>query len=118
VIGHTVPLHGRNDTRDATADGRYFWFTGLTANVWPEYELDDRWSLYGGGGLGPGVVTAFGSSSTTWMALGGGGVRYRLTDDLSADVGGRYYWTAPTRVNGAQSRYDSFGPSFRLTWDF
>ncbi|MCP5363689.1 MAG: outer membrane beta-barrel protein [Hyphomicrobiales bacterium] len=118
VIGHAVPLHGRNDKREATADGRYFWLTGVTVNVWPEYELDDRWSLYGGGGVGPAVITAFGSSATTWIAIGGAGIRIKATNALSFDLGGRYYWTAPARVNGAQSRYDSFGPSFTLTWYF
>ena len=118
VIGQSFPLHGRNDKREATADGRTFWLVGLSVNAWPEYALDDRWSLYGGGGIGPGVITAFGSSALTLLLIGGAGVRYQADDDITLDGGGRYYWTAPAEVNGAQSRYDSFGPSFRLIWHF
>lgn len=118
VIGQTVPLHGRNDRGEETADGKYFSLLGFTANVWPEYRLSDRWSIYAGGGTGPSVVWAFGSSAFTWMVIGGAGVRVKATDALSIDVSGRYYWTAPVDVNGAQSRYDSFGPVFRLLWAF
>lgn len=39
------------------------------------------------------------------------------SDDLALDFGGRYYWTAPANVDGAQAEYDSFGPSLRLMWD-
>lgn len=118
VIGQGIPLHGRNDKRHATADGRYFWLAGLTANAWPEYRLNDRWSLYGGGGAGPSVITAFGSSAPTVLVIGGAGARFEASDDLILDLGGRYYWTAPATVNGAKSTYDSFGPSFRLMWFF
>ena len=118
VIGQGIPLHGRNDKRHATADGRYFWLAGLTANAWPEYRLNDRWSLYGGGGAGPSVITAFGSSAPTVLVIGGAGARFEASDDLTLDLGARYYWTAPATVNGAKSTYDSFGPSFRLMWFF
>lgn len=118
IIGQVIPLHGRNDKREATADGRNFWLAGLTINAWPAYALDDQWSLYAGGGVGPAVITAFGSSSFTGLVIGGGGVRYAMTDALTLDVGGRYYWTVPVRVNGAKSEYDSFGPSFRAIWNF
>ncbi len=87
-------------------------------NLWPEYELSDQWSLYGGGGVGPGIITAFGASEPTFILIGGAGVRFKATTDLSLDVGGRYYWTAPARVDGAQSEYDSLGPSFALIWYF
>lgn len=118
VIGQMIPLHGRNDKREATADGRSFWLAGLTVNGWPEYKLDHQWSIYGGGGLGPSVITAFGSSALTLLVIGGAGVRFRANDNITLDGGGRYYWTAPAQVNGAQSRYDSFGPTFRLSWYF
>lgn len=116
VIGQVIPLHGRNDEREATADGRYFWLAGLTINGWVDYSLDDRWSLYGGGGAGPAVVTAFGSSGATALVIGGGGIRFAASGAVSLDLGGRYYWTAPVHLNGAESRYDSFGPSFRLIY--
>lgn len=118
LIGQGVPLHGRNDKREATADGRVFWLAGATVNLWPEYELNDQWSLYGGGGVGPGVITAFGASEPTLILIGGAGVRFKATTDLSLDLGGRYYWTAPARVDGAKSEYDSLGPSFALIWYF
>jgi len=118
IIGQIFPLHGRNDKREATADGRDFWLAGLTANVWPEYALSDRWSLYGGGGVGPAAITAFGSSSVTALLIGGGGIRFKADERFTLDAGGRYYWTAPVEVDGAESRYDSFGPSFRLLWSF
>lgn len=118
AIGQVIPLHGRNDKREATADGRNFWLAGLTINAWPAYALTGDWSLYAGGGAGPAVITAFGSSTATALLIGGGGARWTASDDLTLDVGGRYYWTAPARVNGARSEYDSFGPSFRATWFF
>jgi hypothetical protein len=118
IIGQVLPLHGRNDQREATADGREFWLAGLTLDGWAAYALDERWSLYAGGGAGPAVITAFGSSAATAVLIGGGGVRYDPGGAIGLDVGGRYYWTAPTRVNGAESRYDGFGPSFRLTYFF
>lgn len=118
LIGQVIPLHGRNDKREASADGRYLWLAGVTVNAWPEYALGERWSLYAGGGLGPGVIGAFGASAATLVAVGGLGVRYRATDALGVDLAGRYYWTLPVRLDGAQSRYDTLGPSFRLLWFF
>lgn len=116
LIGQVIPLHGRNDKREATADGREFWLAGVTVNGWPEYALSDRCSLYAGGGLGPAIIAAFGSSTTTLLAIAGVGVRLQANDELTLDLGGRYYWTAPADLEGARSEYDSFGPSFRLTW--
>ena len=118
VIGQGIPLHGRNRKRPENTEGRYFWLAGLTANAWPEYRLNDRWLLYGGGGGGPSVITALGSSALTVLVIGGVGVRFEASDDVTLDLGGRYYWTAPATVNGAESKYNSFGPSFRLMWFF
>lgn len=118
MIGQILPLHGRNDQREATADGRELWLAGLTVNGWAAYALDEQWSLYASGGAGPAVVGAFGSTAATALLIGGGGVRYDPGGAIGFDVGGRYYWTAPTSVNGAESRYDGFGPSFRLTYSF
>lgn len=114
LTGQIIPLHGRNDTGEETADGKYFGLIGMTANAWPEFAFDEHWSLYIGGGVGPAGIRAFGDWSATMLVIAGGGVRYAPNETISLDLGGRYWWTRPVDVDGARSTYDTAGPTFRL----
>jgi len=70
----------------------------VLANVWYDYVLNDRWSLYGGGGLGAAGynlsvndTVVEGRGATTDLAFQVGvGLSYRLREKLTIDFGYRY----------------------------
>lgn len=93
----------------AAADG---W--SLTANVWRDWWVGERWAVYAGGGLGgggyrysfAGDLEIFTSridiagndqvAELAWQA--GGGVVYEITERISFDVGYRFFSIGQSRV--------------------
>jgi opacity protein-like surface antigen len=88
--------------------------TGWSAmtNFWRDFDVNDRFSVYGGGGFGaggyeyqtnavviPGILTLDGQNSVTTFAwqVGVGGV-YRLNDRVEFDAGYRFFALADTDV--------------------
>ena len=93
-------------------------------NFWRDYFLNDRMGIYGGGGfgvggyqvsgttgdfpLGPGVVNYSGSQAVTTFAWQvGTGLTYRWSDQITLDVGYRFFEMAPGAIPG-QANY-TFG---------
>lgn len=94
-------LHGYNHGRhneSVTGDAHV---VALIGNVWLQPPVEERILPYAGGGLGPGLQIRDGRSSITrtnldqvsavlaWQA--GAGLRVRITERFSADLGVRYF---------------------------
>ncbi len=70
----------------------------LMGNAWYDYSLNNRWSVYGGGGLGMAgfnlsvndTVAEGRGASTNFAFQLGAGLSYRLREKLTVDFGYRY----------------------------
>lgn len=125
--GRSNLVSNRTSTFDtATVPQTYQFTTTATdgwstmANLWRDYELSDRWSVYVGGGIGAGgyrfsylklnpadnyqILTQHTVSDFAWQA--GGGTAYALTDRITLDVGYRFFQIA----NGASTATVSYAP--------
>ena len=101
-----------------TTTAKNGWSTMV--NLWRDYELSDRWSMYVGGGIGAGgyqfsyrkldpvgsyqVYTAHNVGAFAWQA--GGGTAYAITDRITLDIGYRFFQIA----NGTSTAVDSYVP--------
>jgi opacity protein-like surface antigen len=117
-------IHGRNgpgcnrsrcsadDLHDNVLQG-----TSVMANAWPELPVTEDLSAYAGGGVGGAYVTGLGDEVFTPVAQVGAGVTMRF-DAFEADVGYRYWSTAPLELDRQDGRYHTHGPVARLSWRF
>jgi opacity protein-like surface antigen len=88
----------------------------LMVNLWPEVNWQD-FSLYAGGGVGAAYATAFDDDTITPAAQIGAGAIWHW-QALEADLGYRYWSTAPLQLDRQDGRYYTHGPMLRLTWHF
>jgi opacity protein-like surface antigen len=117
----------RTSTFDAPIGPETFLFTttakngwSTMANLWRDYELSGRWSMYLGGGIGAGgyqfsylkfdpadsyqIQATHTVNAFTWQA--GGGTAYAITDRITLDIGYRFFQIA----NGTSTAVISFVP--------
>jgi opacity protein-like surface antigen len=89
-------------------------------NLWRDYELSDRWTMYVGGGIGAGgyqfsyqkfnpgnnyqISTSPYMNAFAWQA--GGGTAYAITDRITLDIGYRFFQIA----NGTSTAVISYAP--------
>ena len=94
------------DTYLFTTTAKNGWSTMV--NLWRDYELTDRWTMYVGGGIGAGgyrfsyqkfnladtyqIETSPDVSAFAWQA--GGGTAYAITERISLDIGYRFFQIA------------------------
>lgn len=117
----------RTSTFDSGAGPETFLFTttakngwSTMVNLWRDYELTDRWTMYVGGGIGAGgyqfsyrkfnpadsyqIATSPHVSAFAWQA--GGGTAYAITDRITLDIGYRFFQIA----NGTSTAAISYVP--------
>jgi opacity protein-like surface antigen len=120
-------VSNRTSTFDSGAGPETYLFTtaakngwSTMVNLWRDYELSDRWSMYIGGGVGAGgyrfsyqkfnpadnyqIATTNNVSTFAWQA--GGGAAYAITDRITLDIGYRYFQIA----NDTSTAAVSFAP--------
>jgi len=106
------------DTYLFTTTAKNGWSTMV--NLWRDYDLADRWTMYVGGGIGAGgyqfsyeklnpadsylVSTSPQVSAFAWQA--GGGTAYAITDRITLDVGYRFFQIA----TGTSTAVVSYAP--------
>jgi len=114
----TFDAAGGSETYLVTTTATNGWST--TVNLWRDYELSDRWTMYAGGGIGAGgyrftyqkfdpadnyqVSTAPAVSAFALQA--GGGTAYAITDRITLDIGYRFFQIA----NGSSTAVISYPP--------
>ena len=98
------------DTYLFTTTAKDGWSTMV--NLWRDYELTDRWTMYVGGGIGAGgyqfsyqkfnpadtyqIETSPDVSAFAWQA--GGGTAYAITERISLDIGYRFFQIATSTL--------------------
>lgn len=113
--GRSNLVSNRTSTFESGAGPETYLFTtsatngwSTMVNLWRDYELSDRWSLYVGGGIGAGgyqfsyrkflavdnyeIATSPQVSAFAWQA--GGGVAHAITDRITLDIGYRFFQIA------------------------
>ena len=125
--GRNNLVSNRTSTFDSGAGPDTFLFTttakdgwSTMVNLWRDYELTDRWTMYVGGGVGAGgyrfsytkfnpadnyqITTSPHVSAFAWQA--GGGTAYAITDRITLDIGYRFFQIA----NGTSTAVISYVP--------
>ena len=126
--GRNNLVSNRTSTFDAIAGPETFLFTttakngwSTMVNLWRDYEVTDRWTMYVGGGVGAGgyrfsytkfspslgnyqITTSPHVSAFAWQA--GGGTAYAITERITLDIGYRYFQIA----NGTSTAVISYVP--------
>jgi opacity protein-like surface antigen len=125
--GRNNLVSNRTSTFDSGAGPETFLFTttakngwSTMVNLWRDYELTDRWTMYVGGGVGAGgyrfsytkfnpadnyqITTSPHVSAFAWQA--GGGTAYAITDRITLDIGYRFFQIA----NGTSTAVISYVP--------
>ena len=98
------------DTYLFTTTAKDGWSTMV--NLWRDYELTDRWTMYVGGGIGAGgyqfsyqkfnpadtyqIETSPDVSAFAWQA--GGGTAYAITERITLDIGYRFFQIATSTL--------------------
>lgn len=114
----TFDSAGSPETYRFTTTAKNGWSTMV--NLWRDYELSDRWTMYVGGGIGAGgyqfnyqkfdpadnaqIYTSPYVSAFAWQA--GGGTAYAITDRITLDIGYRFFQIA----NGTSTAVISYVP--------
>jgi len=111
-------VSNRTSTFDSPVGPETFLFTttakngwSTMVNLWRDYELTDRWTMYVGGGIGAGgyrfsyrkfqpalnyqIDTSPDVNAFAWQA--GGGTAYAITERISLDIGYRFFQIANGR---------------------
>jgi opacity protein-like surface antigen len=121
---HENEIHGRNgpgcNDSHCSADDlpdNVLQATSVMVNAWPDLLSWRDLSFYAGGGAGGAYVTGLRDEAFTPVAQVGAGVTWRF-GALEADVGYRYWSTAPFELDRQDGRYHADGPVARLTWRF
>jgi opacity protein-like surface antigen len=124
VLHRADPLHGKNRTcpdvqarhskqpkcdAHQTADGRDLELTTFAVNLWPGWELSDRFTLYAGGGIGAGFAQALGHTSWAPVYQAGGGVLVWVTDRVGLELAERSVWQDDVKLRGYELEYESHG---------
>lgn len=126
--GRNNLVSNRTSTFDALTGPETFLFTttakngwSTMVNLWRDYELTDRWTMYVGGGIGAGgyrfsyrkfdpalnyqIETSPYVNAFAWQA--GGGTAYAITDRVTLDIGYRFFQIA----NGTSTAVISYPPA-------
>ena len=112
-------IHGVNPNgMKGRTENETVYVTTLMANVWPEFIRFGRVSLYGGGGIGIGMLKALGDSAFSHAWQAGGGLMIGVTESLSLDLGYRYLSMGDTRVDNIEAEYDRHTALVGLRWSF
>ena len=113
--GRNDLVSNRTSTFDSVVGPETFLFTttakngwSTMVNLWRDYDLTDRWTMYVGGGVGAGgyrflyrkyeatldyqIETSPQVSAFAWQA--GGGTAYAITDRITLDIGYRFFQIA------------------------
>jgi len=122
--GRNNLVSNRTSTFDAVVGPETFLFTttakdgwSTMVNLWRDYELTDRWTMYVGGGIGAGgyrftyrkflaadnyqIQTTPDVSAFAWQA--GGGTAYAITERITLDLGYRFFQIANGRSTAVVS---------------
>ena len=122
--GRSNLVSNRTSTFDSGAGPETYLFTtsakngwSTMVNLWRDYDLSDRWTMYVGGGIGAGgyrfsyrkfnpaadyqIETSQQVSAFAWQA--GGGAAYALTDRITLDIGYRFFQIATATSTAAIS---------------
>ena len=125
--GRNNLVSSRTSTFDSGVGPETFLFTttanngwSTMVNLWRDYELTDRWTMYVGGGIGAGgyrfsyqkfnpadnyqIETSPHVSAFAWQA--GGGTAYAITERITLDIGYRFFQIA----NGTSTAVISYVP--------
>ena len=126
--GRNNLVSNRTSTFDSVVGPETYLFTttakngwSTMVNLWRDYELTERWTMYVGGGIGAGgyrfsyqkfnpadnyqIATTNNVSTFAWQA--GGGTAYAITDRITLDIGYRYFHIA----NGTSTAAISYVPA-------
>ena len=130
--GRNNLVSNRTSTFDSVVGPETYLFTtaakngwSTMVNLWRDYELTERWTMYVGGGIGAGgyrfsylkqsaggfvppnyqIATTNNVSTFAWQA--GGGTAYAITDRITLDIGYRYFQIA----NGTSTAAISYAPA-------
>ena len=126
--GRNNLVSNRTSTFDSVVGPETYLFTttakngwSTMVNLWRDYELTERWTMYVGGGIGAGgyrfsyqkfnpadnyqIATTNNVSTFAWQA--GGGTAYAITDRITLDIGYRYFQIA----NGTSTAAISYVPA-------
>ena len=125
--GRNNLVSNRTSTFDSVVGPETYLFTttakngwSTMVNLWRDYELTDRWTMYVGGGIGAGgyrfsyqkfnpadnyqIETSPHVSAFAWQA--GGGTAYAITERITLDIGYRFFQIA----NGTSTAAISYVP--------
>lgn len=125
--GRNNLVSSRTSTFDSVVGPETYLFTttakngwSTMVNLWRDYELTDRWTMYIGGGIGAGgywfsyqkfnpadnyqIETSPHVSAFAWQA--GGGTAYAITERITLDIGYRFFQIA----NGTSTAVISYVP--------
>ena len=125
--GRNNLVSNRTSTFDSVVGPETYLFTttakngwSTMVNLWRDYELTDRWTMYVGGGIGAGgyrfsyqkfnpadnyqIETSPHVSAFAWQA--GGGTAYAITERITLDIGYRFFQIA----NGTSTAAVSYAP--------
>lgn len=125
--GRNNLVSGRTSTFESPGGPETYLFTtaakngwSTMVNLWRDYDLSDRWSMYIGGGIGAGgyrfsylkvnavddyqIYTPHDVSAFAWQA--GGGAAYAISDRMTLDLGYRFFQIA----NATSTAVVSYAP--------
>ena len=125
--GRNNLVSNRTSTFDSVVGPETYLFTtsakngwSTMVNLWRDYELTDRWTMYVGGGIGAGgyrfsyqkfnpadnyqIEASPHVSAFAWQA--GGGTAYAITERITLDIGYRFFQIA----NGTSTAAISYVP--------